>query len=161
MTEWSTGDVGLTAKGRLALRRDDTPDGWIDSQGAPWSNRKFPNNVRPLVVIDPEDREAVERLLEFLHRAEDSAHPAAYCGSFTCRTDSLREALREFANPKPPKPDEPLGLGAVVEDVVGNRWVRTIEAHIPWYLNDSGGDVWRDYDAILAVKVLSEGVPVE
>lgn len=62
---------------------------------------------------------------------------------------------------QPPKPTEPTGLGAVVEDEHGGRFVRTEEAEFhPWRrraaanLNNSV----YDYDHIDAVRVLSEGV---
>jgi hypothetical protein len=38
--------------------------------------------------------------------------------------DDMQAALREFANPRDPKPDEPQGLGAVVQREDGIRWVR-------------------------------------
>ena len=59
---------------------------------------------------------------------------------------------------KPPKPEEPTGLGAVVEDAEGQRWVRAFhhphETH-RWQNRLSGR---RTYDGIDAVRVLSEGV---
>ena len=113
--------------------------------------------TRPLVVIDPEDREQVKRLTEMYRSVDNSIG-----------WGPLQAALREFADPKPPKPEEPTGLGAVVEDVVGVRWVRTESKP------NIGGTVWtsafhvtladkaelREYVDIDAVKVLSEGVTV-
>jgi hypothetical protein len=108
-------------------------------------------DIRPLVVIDPEDREQVERLSVAL----GGDH---YYGS----TGILQAALREFANPKPP---EPTGLGAVVEDARGVRWVRTESAKgitNPWSaaLHEKEPDTVRQfaYVDINVVKVLSEGV---
>jgi hypothetical protein len=59
--------------------------------------------IRPLVVIDPEDREQVERLARDHHA---SGHIAAW-GAMHENTraglvDEMQAALREFANPKPP-----------------------------------------------------------
>jgi hypothetical protein len=69
-------------------------------------------DYRPVVVIDPEDREQVERLCSGLLDIH-------WYGN----ADAMQVALRKFANPTPPKPDEPTGLGAVVEDADGIRWV--------------------------------------
>lgn len=56
----------------------------------------------------------------------------------------------------PPKPDEPLGLGAVVVDADGGQWVRIGRKRgNVWY--QPHGKYWRYMD-INAVKVLSEGV---
>ena len=159
--EWKAGDVGLTARGRLALRREHNPDGWIDSQGAPWSNDKFPANVRPLVVIDPEDREQVERLVvDYLSRYD--GQPAV---AQVAEIDYMQAALREFANPTPPRPDEPQNDGAVVEDAEGTRWIRTspiVSSHLnDWVCSASSthsGSDRRHWDGIKAVRVLSEGV---
>ena len=55
---------------------------------------------RPVAVIDPEDRQQVGRLV-------------ALC-NFLPRVIEMQAALREFANPTPPRPDEP-GTWGVVE----------------------------------------------
>lgn len=113
--------------------------------------------VRRLVVIDPGDREQVERLTKALVEA---AHAD---GNFIVSDngihgDTTARALREFAQPTPPKPDEPLGLGAVVEDADGDFWVYA-------GLRDDDDKRWwrhawnkRKYDAINVVRVLSEGI---
>lgn len=51
--------------------------------------------VRPLVVIDPEDREQVERLSEMVadEIVRNGLKPR----------DAMQAALREYANPTPPK----------------------------------------------------------
>jgi hypothetical protein len=60
------------------------------------------------------------------------------------------------AQTKPPKPAEPTGLGAVVEDAAGQQWVRiTNPNQTPWMRGGSFPRQWRHIDA---VKVLSEGV---
>ena len=109
----------------------------------------------PVVVIDPEDREQVERLTGHLADAmHDWPEPRAMSPGI------LADALREFADPKPPKPDEPQGLGAVVEDAEGQRWVRatnfTTVRH--WRGCDEHWQGRRRWDEITAVKVLNEGV---
>jgi hypothetical protein len=63
-----------------------------------------------------------------------------------------------------PKPNEPEGLGAVVEDSKGHRWVK-IDVHLncnDWTTqgagsNQRGTGVRWDYADIDAVRILSEG----
>ncbi len=63
---------------------------------------------------------------------------------------------------KPPKPDEPQGLGAVVEDAADHRWTRIypgVGEGEAWYCDDARGRAqWEHWANIAAVKVLSEGV---
>lgn len=60
---------------------------------------------------------------------------------------------------RPPKPAEPTGLGAVVEDVGGSLWVRAPKdgnsVQTEWVSSHSTAQFW---DSIDAVRVLSEGV---
>lgn len=114
----------------------------------------YPNKMNqddvPVLVIDIEDREQISRLwLEYAKSAGG--------------VDNLRAVLASML--QPPKPDEPLGLGAVVRDSRGVRWVRSESAKgitNPWQatLHPLEGDVVRQlaYDRIDAVEVLSEGV---
>jgi hypothetical protein len=107
--------------------------------------------IRPLVVIDPEDAEQVERLA-----STDALRGLG--GSFDSLAYNLADALREFANPTPPKPQEPMGLGAVVEDAEGERYVRHADCNHPerpWQALN--GSIWN-YAALDVVRVLSEGV---
>ena len=79
----------------------------------------------------------------------DEFGPSAVCE--TC-FGNVQTALRSLI--ADPKPAEPMGLGAVVEDADGKRWLR------------SGSESWwrvdmmaaSDWSGIAAVKVLSEGV---
>ena len=153
MSGWKPGDVALTSKGTRALLVGRK---WIAQDGAPWSNERFPSNLRPLVVIDPEDAEQVERLAAIYARQPHGAF-------LSDLTAELQAALREFANPTPPKPAEPTGLGAVVEDADGIRWVRRGRTHFvaaegspPAEYNTSL--VWAE---IAAVRVLSPGVEAD
>ena len=60
-----------------------------------------------------------------------------------------------------PKPEEPKGLGAVVKDRNGLRWVRADLGEGPTWLEvlpDGSNGIWADYTAIDVVEVLSEGV---
>lgn len=128
--------------------------------------------ARPLVVIDPDDREQVERLRDLMdaawvdHNDGQLDFPARHTSA---RGNALQAALRKYANPKPPKPKEPQGLGAVVEDCAGVKWVR-VEPSIP-----GGGSTlcaWRSrvpqdapkefsWSNIAAVRVLSDGVAAD
>jgi hypothetical protein len=57
----------------------------------------------------------------------------------------------------PPRPDEPTGLGAVVEDADGYHWTCAVhENRRRWWNPLHGG--WVDYEHVGAVRVLSEGV---
>lgn len=102
----------------------------------------------PVAVIAYKDRGAVERLGQALYNASSRVQDEVDC---------IADALREFANPKPPKPEEPTGLGAVVEDTEGEQWVR-FRAATGWWWRDVLGKNCR-YADLPAVRVLSEGVP--
>jgi hypothetical protein len=105
---------------------------------------------RPLVVIDPENREAVERFAaayrDVSGEADLTDEPWSIPGL------RMQAALRSLI--APPKPEEPTGLGAVVEDARGQVWVRT-NLLVPWV---SSGETRVSWDALSAVKVLSPGV---
>ena len=117
-------------------------------------------NGRPLVVIDPEDREAVERL----NRLQDEVYEATrksraeYDAEYD--VDVMQAALWGFAKPEP-KFDEPVGLGAVVEDESGQRWIRATKYTTVrlWRGCDDHTQGRRRWDEISAVRILSEGVP--
>jgi hypothetical protein len=61
---------------------------------------------------------------------------------------------------KPPKPEEPTGLGAVVEDADGERYVGLGDHYGGGALRWKGdrGMTFTSYDRIDVVRVLSEGV---
>ena len=115
-------------------------------------------NCIPVVVIDCEDRERVERLLRAYLGRYDGMESVPTQGEADC----MQAALREFANPTPPKPDEPTGLGAVVEDADGVRWTRVEPAGAfsrnPWYPAVDIELQPEEYAHLSAVRVLSEGV---
>lgn len=111
-------------------------------------------NHRPLVVIDPEDSEQVQTFALALKAAAlEHDSDGAYF------THIASNALRSLI--APPKPEEPTGLGAVVEDADGDRWVHVGpgESFPVWAPADvKAGRTATSYADIAAVKVLSEGV---
>lgn len=148
--EWKPGDVAWarytdSSGGEIALR---TQTGWMGTRGGMPEGTMEAYDLRPLVVIDPEDREQVERL--YASWLDNLAAPER-----EAQVNAMQAALRSLFDP--PKPDEPKGLGAVVEDETGIRWVRAAQAGDPWRPT-SGPANWREYGLIKAVRVLSEGV---
>ena len=137
LDEWREGVFIRANKGSLGS------DVWWGANG--WIGDHTAKEVRPLVVIDPEDREAVERLYVAAWRAfnEDPGDDIA-----DEDVAGMQAALREFADPKPPRPDEPQGLGAVVEDAGRGLLVRSDgnEDTAAWV--DQFGDFhwWADLD---------------
>lgn len=146
------GDVAVDRDNRRVMYTADR--GWVDGDGdeRPCMTERI---TRPPLVIDTEDREQASALLAALLRQNDPLHPDG---------SGIRAALRSLVSP--PRPDEPTGLGAVVEDERGDRWVRGYGnkgAGEAWYCDHPSGPrdegwQWKHYDDIAAVKVLSEGV---
>lgn len=142
-TGLSIGVIAPTYQALSAIHRDRR-DAVIYAWG--------PSAIRPLVVIDPEDREQVERLTRIYYGDKD--------GGPTPHDDRMQAALREFANPTPPI-EEPQGLGAVVIDANDHRWLRgntDADDEEPWYSDQFG---WESWSEINATRVLSEGIPAE
>lgn len=109
-------------------------------------------NCPPVAVIAYEDREQVGRLVVLL--GEHGWLPTAGHG--------LRDALREFASPTP-RPDEPQGWLAAVEDPhTDQRWYRDGAAdttHRWRQQRDDGIHARNTWDELpRTVRVLSEGV---
>lgn len=149
--EWKSGDVGVNTKYGYrgiyvaSCAQHNRPYGcWHNESGLADS---IIDPRRPLVVIDPEDREQVERLWQaWRDLAPD------HC----LAQDNMQDALRSLI--ADPKPAEPMGLGAVVEDADGCQFVRrAIDwTDSPWVPARAAGFYeWAD---IAAVKVLHEGV---
>jgi len=65
-------------------------------------------------------------------------------------------AAEDYFRDNPPGPDEPAGLGAVVE-AGGVRFVRT-STNNPWWTNGDAGVLWGHIDQFGKVTVLSEGI---
>ncbi len=131
--------------------------------GIVWPEREVRDGDRPnakqVVVIDFEDREQVALLQRLLWRAHGNEH--AMAGDGVVRDlyiDKAQAALREFANPTPPKPDEPTGLGAVVEDARGKRWTR-VKDGFNWRWRDDhlGEQTAWEHLVKREVRVLNHG----
>jgi hypothetical protein len=157
MTDFEAGDVAMVTifgQEHVAIR---SCGGWTNASGHTDREPKLGNvtDVRPLVVVDPEDREQVDRLRETVFAQ----------GCFlNGPVSEWQAALREFANPTPPKPAEPFGLGAVAVDANNVTWVlagRDLPTSTPdnWRAFDGPivGD-WKQWSRINAVRVLHEGV---
>lgn len=169
--DWKPGDVAMVRTRTLAgipnaeraMFRVDagiplgarTEDGdvWMLHHGGHCVDENA-ESVRPLVVIDPESSEQVDQLTKAVVEAcyRDGNLTVSDNG---IHSDTMQAALREFANPTPPKPEEPQGLGAVVEDANGVPWVRCENAELEphWYARNK----MKKFADVAAVRVLSEG----
>lgn len=150
--EWAPGDVAMLQLLDLevpALRTDNS--GWVTDRGAHYHPAL---HARPLAVIDPEDSDQVARLAALLRAHGWTTNDSGF--------SNTPEALREFANPTPPKPEEPTGLGAVVRTVDGDLYLRdkttTTVAHWKRARGEDSGRRYR-YADLPVVETLSEGVP--
>jgi len=162
---WAPGTVAVaTVWGvpnvRVIAYHDDFGDWhWFSSIRAGAGRFHEPDqvtDVRPLVVLDPEKFSG-----HLSDSYEDGVETAIQCLRETGSRVAGLLADQIEAQTKPPKPEEPLGLGAVVEDAEGQVWVRFKTAEIrPWRRNWPGDDVWSSefFSDIDAVRVLSEGV---
>lgn len=113
--------------------------------------------LRRLVVIDPEEaipEPAVEAFRKAWYEADE-------LGMEGCRVRvGIKALLDEILKPNMPKPDEPIGLGAVVEDTEDDLWVRADDEDLqPWFR--VGDAIWLEYSRINAVRVLSEGINLD
>lgn len=103
--------------------------------------------ARPLLVIDPEDREQVERLAKAVWDRPPNEDGA----------DAFQNALRSLLSP--PTPEEPTRDGALIACELSGRPGRAVLLAGSWtfygqHLRDHSAH-WGDFDA---VEVLSEGV---
>lgn len=141
--EWEPGDLATSPRGGRVMRTSSRA--WVLFDGHPITLEDEP---RPLVVIDPEDREQVERLVRAFWDAQTDAGDDDH--------SYMQAALRSLIAPS--KPEEPQGLGAVVE-YDGSPWVGL--GHHRWLevpadrLVESRRRHWRDFPN--AVRVLGEG----
>ena len=149
--DWKPGDVAMVTTRHGEHQGQHTSGGhwFVNRLGGMFSSGRQVIDVRPLVVIDPEDEDEMQRVVDALY--------AKGSRQFSLHLDwcEVQAALRSLVAPS--KPDEPLGLGAVVEDAEGRRWVRAPrESRCDWHCQELGPTKWS---VIAAVKVLSEGVP--
>jgi hypothetical protein len=137
---WKPGDVAIVASGEIMIRRTDGR--WEHGDQTRFPIIDAVARPRPVVVINPEDRAQVERLADEFCTVKSSGW-----------VDQMQAALRSLVTP--PKPEEPLGLGAVVEDAEGTPWVRceNVDLEPHWYARNKR----RDYPEINVVRVLSDG----
>lgn len=139
------------ADGHVAII--DTGDGYETpafSDGRHWMHATGSTPVgvrviRPLLVIDVEDHAQVHHLATAFARERERIN-----GNAAAMASALQLLLG------PPKPPEPVGLGAVVKDAQGRRWTR-IDSNDgrPWHCGGSFPTRWAE---IAAVDVLSEGI---
>lgn len=158
--EFKPGDVAMvTAMNRDRFRA--TFDGEVWREHGDLTNWKGafliePVDIRPLVVIDPEGNPEGLPYLVPQHFRNYAATLRKHHGPVSARMlEWLAERLEEYV-PKP-RIEEPTGLGAVVEDAEGRRWVFTgdIDFGGSWWLRGSDPARWPGIDV---VRVLSEGV---
>jgi hypothetical protein len=169
--EWKTGDIAQVThndgQSRIGMRFGGVSGAWEhgDERQFKWRDDEV-SEARPLVVIDPEDREQIQRLMAgyFDHnRGIPADAPIRSTG-----VDYMQSALREFANPTPPKPPEPTNYLAVVQTSDGRRYWRwssgTMHTSVPWRVlgavhadtEDEDGNF--RYDELHVVEIESEGV---
>jgi hypothetical protein len=164
--EWKPGDVALVTipghEERLMTRYSTGVErGWYYGVGLNVDGKAHFSDegsgrghvARPLVVIDPEDRQQVERLQVVMWQAHGTHEVMR--DQLPHVADVLQSALREFADPKP---DEPTGLGAVVESEDGRRWVRSKDITTVCHWKPSAGGRRVRWSDLPHVRVLSEGV---
>lgn len=164
MTDYKPGAVALcTLDGTPVLKTSDGPRGWATVD----DGRQLidDTDVRPLVVLDmaPEQARLVVRILRSSADADDQADSHPFRGLVTSTAyRAIADQIESQA--RPPKPAEPTGLGAVVEDAAGQRWTRYDERDPqPWWRTSTGDpdepiECRFAYADIDAVKVLSKGV---
>jgi hypothetical protein len=146
--QWRYGDVALWARGRTPVLRTDSGR-WTLPVGT--SVEICEADLRPVVVIDPEDWQAMLSIVQEMN----VHHPGEI---ITGTPEKLQNALRSQL-----KPAEPTGRFAVVEDCNEVQWVnfrdpdRPLGHEKPWINGDDSRD-YRDYADIAVVRVLSEGV---
>lgn len=139
----------------LAIRNEMDGEGlwFVPADGAHWSEYDV-QQVRPLVVINPED---VGQVAALANAWDAQTHFEPGPVRMTPSQYRMQAALRSLI--EPPKPEEPTGLGAVVEDGMGGQWIRHGRGPAPWMFAASSPDnrdtyPWSD---IAAVRILSPG----
>lgn len=161
--EWKPGDVAAMAPptSNRAFCISDDGNGerepvlrWIFADGSGRRNtvnEDYLRHARPLAVIDPESDD-VERLAQI------------FCSAYPNEgwVELMRNALREFADPKP-RIEEPTNWLATVADDKGVEWYRWSvapkHADRAWLSSTDEGRCYPTaWSEVRAVRVLSEGV---
>lgn len=99
--EWKPGDVATFA-GETVLFTDNGDWYWAATGMRCHRQGKVTSEARPLVVIDPGNREQVDALTKAIVEA-CYADGNVICANNGIHLDTVQAALREFADPKPPK----------------------------------------------------------
>lgn len=156
MTDYKPGTVAEIGWDMTSGRERAIFDGdrWGTESGCT-VHRDSVTDVRPLVVLDPDDRESVAALLQ------------AYGDQYTAWTpdldgsnvDRLQDALRSLT--KPPRIPEPKGWGAVVRTDYPNPGSRWVKGDQGWTNLDASGAFlnWSEWECIKGEPTLiREGV---
>lgn len=111
------------------------------------------------VTIDPESREDVLQLIyasDYLtHLLNEEPAEASGPNGHSNVVLGIQAGLREFNKGRIMK--EPQGIGAVVVDIYGERWVRASTGKRPWLRVDSDGEEWSKFSSRHVVDVYDEG----
>jgi hypothetical protein len=156
--QWKPGDVAMVVNTAGENKVACFTGRWGKEDEEHWSfadgSTLLPHEVeiaRPLVVIDPEDREQIDRLVRAFWDANTDDGDADL--------DYMQAALRSLVTD--PKPDEPQGLGAVVKARAGNGSIVECLTRVSsdglrasWVDEDGGHHKWSE---LLDVEVIREG----
>lgn len=179
--EWKPGDVATSTHGTVFAVDTSAGLRWVYDDGsggaaaADW-NQVPPQGIRPLVVIDPDEIPAAKGALapRWLRNlaAELRADPKHVSTSLENVLLFLADKIEE-ADPPEPRPEEPTGLGAVVEAVCGceEDWSHEF-VHDPLSTRFEGRPLAPDrtwkapcghhaYADLKAVRILSHGYDPE
>lgn len=155
--EWQPGDVAdVTQRGNVRAFRTDK--GWTYVDGSTQGPDADRYDFRPLLVIDPE-----EESLQIAHALWETFESIG-TRDFRVWDRLIRDVLRSLMPQS--KPDEPTGLGAVIETDDGRKFIRTVgrDSRFPWVNADDPGKNafnWESHgglDGSRPIRVLSEGV---
>lgn len=146
--QWKAGDVAMVT----ALNRSTPYRAYFDAEhgGRVWREYAEPNSclispetVRPLVVIDPEDAEQVERLHDLVMHTNECVAGSLVRGALTYGHTAA--ALREFARPSRP---EPPAFPALVADGDNEYWALHAEGMWTCVHSRPGVDMPRTWDTL-------------
>lgn len=124
----------------------------------------YVTNVRPLVVLESDlgGNWTTKGLREGARRCRDAASEFGVA-NVAVLLHRLADEIEQ--QPRPPKPPEPTGLGAVVEDRSGVKWVLVPEdgnpARSQWVCSHSTCGNWDAIDVPDEDHILSHGVEDE